>query len=89
MGSAGRFSNKPVFFPAGDYKVTDTIYVEAVTGGWIIGQGSKTTRLIYAGSITNKVPATQNKCNLFFTNGFAYCRVEGHFFCDDWRKCPI
>src|SRR5262245_15959623 len=38
--------NKPVIFPAGTYKVTDTIYVESVAGGQIIGAGSKTTSLV-------------------------------------------
>jgi Pectate lyase superfamily protein len=77
---ANRGLNKPVFFPAGDYIVTDTIYVVSVCGGSITGEGSRTTRLIYAGLIPNNLPASQNKTNLFMTNGFGYCRIEGIAF---------
>src|SRR5262249_4207610 len=72
--------NKPVIFPAGTYKVTDTIYVESVAGGQIIGAGSKTTSLVYMGAIPNVVPASYSKTSLFFTNGFASCRIEGISF---------
>jgi hypothetical protein len=72
--------NRPIFFPAGDYKITDTIYVESVMGGWILGEGSQTTRLVYSGSLSNRYPTTQTSCNLFCTNGFAYNRIEGIAF---------
>lgn len=70
-GSANRFLNKPVFFPAGDYRIV-TPLTFSVSGGYIFGAGSDCTRLFYDGTVSGS-PFT---C-LIKTNGMSYSRFEG------------
>lgn len=39
-GDAGKYSNKPLFFPAGQYKVTAELTLTHIVGGWIFGPGA-------------------------------------------------
>jgi hypothetical protein len=72
-GTSNKYLNRPVFFPAGNYKVTSTLTLRSVSGGHIFGGGSTSTCIFYAGSIA----APPTLTSLIKTNGFAYCRVEG------------
>jgi hypothetical protein len=71
-GNAGRFQNKPVFFPAGNYRVVTPLTLRSVMGGFIYGAGSNCTRLFYAGVIAGAPTPT----SLIRTNGMAYSRWE-------------
>jgi hypothetical protein len=66
-GNSGRFTNVPVYFPAGLYKVNTTLTMRSVTGGRIFGDGANSTRLEYGGSVAGGGR----------TNGFSYSTVEG------------
>lgn len=63
-GNAGRFGNKIVFFPPGNYKITSPLTIRSLTGGKIIGSGSNSTRISSSGSVIE-------------TNGFSYSSIEG------------
>jgi hypothetical protein len=74
------YLNRPVIFPRGNYITTSTLYIFAVAGAQIIGDGSKVTSITYKGPIPNSFPSGSTKTNLLFTNGFAYSRVQGISF---------
>jgi hypothetical protein len=38
-GASGRYSNSPVFFPVGQYKITSALTLRSVQGGLIFGAG--------------------------------------------------
>jgi hypothetical protein len=59
---AGRYSNRTVFFPNGNYIITAPITVRSVRGGRIMGGGRLSTK------ITQATPNT----SVFVTNGFDY-----------------
>jgi hypothetical protein len=46
---AGRFTNKPVFFPVGNYRVNSGLTLTQVSAGHIYGSGSGTTTIFYGG----------------------------------------
>jgi hypothetical protein len=71
-GGAGRFSNKPVFFPVGNYRVVTPLTLRSIYGGYIFGAGSDCTKLFYDGVVSGS-PFT---C-LIKTNGFVFSRFEG------------
>lgn len=66
-GTASVTTNKPVFFPNGNYKVTSALTMRSVRGARIYGAGRLTTRIF--NSATNG--------SVFVTNGFEYSIVEG------------
>jgi hypothetical protein len=82
-GYVTRYDNRPIFFPSGAYLVNDTIQVASVMGPMIIGEGSRTTRLVYVGSKANHKPDFYGRCSLFFTNGFANGWIQGIAFVMD------
>jgi Pectate lyase superfamily protein len=61
-GASGKYSNKPVFFPAGQYRITSALTMRSVQGGLIFGAG------ILATNITN----TTSGGTAIRTNGCAY-----------------
>jgi hypothetical protein len=61
-GASARYSNKPVFFPAGQYRITAALTLRSVQGGLIFGAG------ILATSIIN----TTSGGTVIRTNGCAY-----------------
>jgi polygalacturonase len=66
-GDSSKYTNKGVFFPNGNYKITSPLTIRSATGAWIAGAGR---------SSTNIFNATANG-SVFVTNGFQYSRVEG------------
>src|SRR5262245_10262571 len=74
-GQNGKYLNKPVFFPAGNYITTRTLNLRWVMCAWIAGAGSKVTSITYKGPISRSA-----KTNIVFTDGFAYSTVEGISF---------
>lgn len=75
-GSSARYSNKPVFFPAGNYMISTQLAVRSVTGGVIYGSGSQSTKITYNGTVA----APPTTTNVFYANGFSYSRIEGLSF---------
>lgn len=65
-GTAGIFTNHPVYFPPGNYKVTSPLTMRSVRGAHLFG----------AGRFVTKVHNTAGG-NVFTTNGFEYSMVEG------------
>jgi hypothetical protein len=59
--------NRPVYFPAGRYKISKPLLITAVMGGTIMGAGRLASVITGSGSI-------------FQTNGFAYSSVQGLSF---------
>jgi hypothetical protein len=47
-GASGRYSNSPVFFPVGQYKITSALTLRSVQGGLIFGAGLLTTTIVNA-----------------------------------------
>ena len=78
-GQGNSYLNRPVFFPAGRYKITSPLLLTDVWGGHIFGAGMNQSQLIWAGSYNgNTVPNADNTITpLLMTNGFAYSRLEG------------
>lgn len=74
-GALNYFSNKAVWFPRGNYKVTNTLQVKWVKGARLYGDGSAASVLTYASTVYNTDPS--GRTSLFFTNGFAYSTIEG------------
>src|SRR5262249_47367331 len=72
-GNNGKFVNRPVYFPHGNYRVTSPLTLRSVIGGHIFGSGSLSTSIFYAGP----VPGGSTITSMIATNGFAYSRVEG------------
>jgi hypothetical protein len=71
---------KAIYFPAGTYRITDTLYLhhhsggtcrKSVGGGWIAGAGSASTILAMAANV---------KKGVFATDGLAYATVQGITF---------
>jgi hypothetical protein len=71
---------KALYFPAGTYRISNTLYLthhtggtcrKSMTGGWIAGAGSASTILAMAPGV---------KKGVFATDGFAYAIVQGITF---------
>jgi len=76
-GNSRRFLNRPVFFPAGNYRISKPLYLKGVTGGHIFGAGSQSTKLTYTGAFNGNTIIGNGITALIMTNGLAYSRVEG------------
>jgi hypothetical protein len=76
-GNANRFLNRPVFFPAGNYRINAPLYLTNVIGGHIFGAGTQNTKLFYTGSISGNTVVANGISPLIMTNGFAFSRMEG------------
>jgi hypothetical protein len=76
-GNRNRFMNRPVFFPAGNYQISRPLYLKGVTGGYIFGSGSQSTRLAYTGLFNGNTVVQNGITPVIMTNGFAYSRIEG------------
>lgn len=76
-GNTNRFSNRPVFFPAGNYLVGAPLYLINVVGGQIIGAGMNCTRLAYTGSLSGNTVIANGITPLIMTNGFGYGKISG------------
>jgi Pectate lyase superfamily protein len=65
-GHSGAMKNRPVFFPAGNYKITRPLTLKSVTGAHIFGAGRTSTTIqnITSGG------------SVFVTNGCQYSRFE-------------
>src|SRR3954465_7654990 len=48
-GNAVKFTNRPVWFPRGNYQTTGYFHLPKVQGGHIFGDGSGATRIAYTG----------------------------------------
>src|SRR5262249_39294089 len=70
--------NRPVYIPAGQYKITAPLLVTRVKSGHIFGDGMRASRLIWAGAYNgNSVAnADHSVTPLFMTNGWAYSIFE-------------
>src|SRR6266511_2059935 len=44
-GSSGQYSNRPVYFPAGRYRITSALLLRSVQGGLIFGAGIQDTTI--------------------------------------------
>lgn len=75
-GEAGRFSNKPVFFPAGNYRIVTPLTITQLYGGWIFGEGMESTRLFYDGASIGTEPFS----SILVAKLVAYSRFEGMTF---------
>lgn len=81
-----RYNNKPVFIPSGHYIITSPLYLTAVDGGYISGNGSNSTLLDYTGGLVgNTISSSATGGSsaitpLIFCNGFRYSRMEGLSF---------
>jgi hypothetical protein len=80
-GNAGRFLNRPVFFPSGNYKVGGPLYLVNVYGAHIFGESMRSTRLSYSGSYSGNTQATATGganaiTPLIMTNGLSFSRIE-------------
>lgn len=67
---AGKFTNKPVFFPNGEYIITAALTIRSLTGGYIFGAGRQTT----------KIRNSTGNGSVIVTNGMTYSRIEGITF---------
>ena len=76
-GNAGKFNNRPVFFPAGNYRVGTPLYLTGVIGGHIFGAGSLCTRIFYTGPFSGNSVVGNGITATIMTNGFAYSKMEG------------
>lgn len=68
-GSALVTSNRPVFFPAGNYKITSALTLRSVRGA----------RLFGAGRFATEIHNVTANGSVFVTNGFEYSSVEGMY----------
>jgi Pectate lyase superfamily protein len=66
-GGANAYSNLPVFFPNGNYRITSPLTLRSVRGARMYG----------AGRFTTTIRNTAANGSVFVTNGFEYSRVEG------------
>jgi hypothetical protein len=65
---AGRFTNKPVFFPVGNYRVNSGLTLTQVKAGHIYGSGNGTTTIFYGGGSSG--------ITLLGINGMEDSRIE-------------
>ena len=65
-GSSGAIKNRPVFFPAGNYKITRALTLKSVMGAHIFG----------AGRFTTTIQNVTSGGSVFVTNGCEYSRFE-------------
>ena len=66
MGTSGAIKNRPVFFPAGNYKITSALTLRSVMGAHVFGAGR------FATTIQNVTSGGR----VFVTNGCEYSRFE-------------
>jgi hypothetical protein len=57
-GSAGKYSNRPVYFPAGHYVITDQLNLTRVVGGRIFGAGRGCTYVQFTGTVAGGATKT-------------------------------
>jgi hypothetical protein len=57
-GTSGKFSNRPVYFPAGDYSTTSQLNLTRVVGGHIYGDGRGCTRVRFIGTVAGGATKT-------------------------------
>ena len=65
-GSSGAIKNRPVFFPAGNYKITSALTLRSVMGAHVFG----------AGRFTTTIQNVTSGGSVFVTNGCEYSRFE-------------
>ncbi len=75
-GDANKYLNKRVIFPPGNYKITSTVHIYNAVGARIMGAGSKTTTITYAGTI----PGGATRTVLFHANRPHFGIYEGISF---------
>ena len=76
-GSNGRYRNRAVYFPNGNYLVSGPLYLIGVYGAHIFGAGAASTKLTYTGPMNGQTVVGNGITALIMTNGFAYSRMEG------------
>jgi hypothetical protein len=57
-GFTNRRNNRPIFIPAGNYRLTTTLDLVKIVGGYIRGAGQYSTRLSYEGAIAGGATIT-------------------------------
>lgn len=75
-GNARKFDNKPVYFPGGIYRITATLTITQVFGGWIFGDGMDSTQLLWDGGSVSSSPFS----TILLTKFMAYSHIEGMTF---------
>ncbi len=76
-GISGRFTNRPVYFPAGNYRVDAPLYLTNVYGGHIFGAGTMSSKLFNGGSPSGNTVVANGITPLIMTNGFSFSKMEG------------
>jgi hypothetical protein len=76
-GNSGQFNNRPVFIPAGIYRVSQRLGIKWVQGGVIFGAGNPATTLKYVGGPGTDInPAGGTYTPIFRTNGAKFCTFK-------------
>lgn len=76
-GNALKFQNRPVYIPAGDYRIGGPLYLNKVYGGFIFGDGASNTKLTYTGALSGNAFVANGITPLIITDGWCYSRFEG------------